>query len=70
MLTSGYTSTEEMDLLLAALDTAREGSLYDVLFCLKCILAPYILRCVCLACLCLYSPSHSLFPNTNHHQHH
>lgn len=50
----GSAHTVELDLLLAALDTAVKGSLYDVLFCLKCILAPYILRYVrvlnCVVC--------------------
>ena len=35
-----------MDLLLASLDTAGEVFLPDVLFCLKCVLAPFVLGCV------------------------
>ena len=35
-----------MDLLLASLDTASEVFLPDVLFCLKCVLAPFVLGCV------------------------
>jgi len=46
-----------MDLLLASLDTAGEVFLPDVLFCLKCVLAPFVLGCVraCVrACVCAF----------------
>lgn len=42
--TNTQTHTEEVDLLVATLDTAGEASLPDVLFCLKCVLAAFVVR--------------------------
>jgi hypothetical protein len=33
-----------MEMLLGTMDTAGEAFLPDVLFCLKCVLAPFIFR--------------------------
>lgn len=65
--TYGSTHADELDLLLAALDTADKGSLYDVLFCLRCILVPYILRYVCVRVLVLCVYWFIIIPDASHY---